>query len=380
MDPLISVIIPAYNHERYIGEALHSVLAQDYPDLEIIVVDDGSQDATADLAEDILKQGRRPYRLIRQANSGAHIALNTGISLAQGEYIAILNSDDRFYDQRLSKMLRELQGHGNRFSFSQVLHIDENGSPHPYHPHYLQLLAEARRFPTISFALLWNNLAITTGNFFFHRSLYEEVGPFAPYTTCHDWDYLLRVILLEEPLFVQEELFAYRIHPTNTLRKHNELVEEEARKVRANYIINLAHAKNPLAPGPKQWGPYWWFFMDHYLQSFSDDAEVCDVLRKIKTANLQNANRKMQSILLDTLQRNGRIIEELESKIEDLNQEILQRTTQIDSLKDQVHAPLYFALRKLIYPLYQRLGGERTNALVKLKDKVKGFFGLKKMN
>ncbi len=179
--PLVSVVIPAYNHEPFIAEAIDSVARQDYPYLEIIVVDDGSQDATYKQAEQSLVRCGWPYRLVRQDNRGAHAALNYGISLAQGEYIAILNSDDRYHPQRISTLIRALQDSDSRFAFSQVFHIDDFGNPHPYHSHYRRLLFEAERLPSMSFALLLNNLAITTGNFIMHRSLYEEVGPFAPY-------------------------------------------------------------------------------------------------------------------------------------------------------------------------------------------------------
>jgi len=87
----ISIIIPAYNHEEYITEAINSVLNQSVKDYEIIIINDGSTDSTE---QRILSIHDKRIQYISQKNSGAHSAINRGINLAQGEYISILNSDD----------------------------------------------------------------------------------------------------------------------------------------------------------------------------------------------------------------------------------------------------------------------------------------------
>ena len=262
----LSILVPAYNHARYVAAALQSILTQDYPDLEIVVIDDGSTDGTAEIAQRVLEQSGRPYRLERQANAGAHAALNRGIQLAQGDTIAILNSDDRFLPGRLRIMVEALENAHRRFAFSRVAHIDAEGQPHPYQEAYLRQLAEARQFPTLNFEFLRHNIAATTGNFVFHRSLYDEVGGFAGYTTCHDWDYILRVMLLEEPLFVDEPLLEYRIHSQGTLQKQLARVDEEVGQIMIHYLEKVTQAKNPLAPGPAHWGGYWPYFCKNHLE------------------------------------------------------------------------------------------------------------------
>lgn len=88
-DPHLSVIIAVFNHERYLGEAIRSVLDQDYDDLEIIVVDDGSTDGSAETAA-----GFEGVRVIRQQNTGHGGALNKGVANARGELISFLDADD----------------------------------------------------------------------------------------------------------------------------------------------------------------------------------------------------------------------------------------------------------------------------------------------
>jgi glycosyltransferase involved in cell wall biosynthesis len=95
--PLVSVVIPTYNYGHYVGEAIDSALAQTYPAVEVIVVDDGSTDNTR---ERLAVYGDR-IRSIHQANAGLSAARNTGIQAAKGQYVAFLDSDDAFHPRKL---------------------------------------------------------------------------------------------------------------------------------------------------------------------------------------------------------------------------------------------------------------------------------------
>ena len=91
--PLVSVIIPAYNAEEYISQALSSVLSQTLSDIEVIVVDDGSTDRTASIVEELTHRDGR-IRLIRQENQCAGVARNKGMEVAEGKYLYFLDADD----------------------------------------------------------------------------------------------------------------------------------------------------------------------------------------------------------------------------------------------------------------------------------------------
>ncbi len=95
--PLVSVVIPTYNYGRYVGEAVDSALAQTYPSVEVIVIDDGSTDDTRDR---LVRYGDR-IRYVYQVNAGLSAARNTGIREAMGRYIAFLDSDDQFHPRRI---------------------------------------------------------------------------------------------------------------------------------------------------------------------------------------------------------------------------------------------------------------------------------------
>jgi len=99
--PKVSVIIPVYNHDKYIKECVDSVLAQDYKNLEVIVVDDGSTDETPYILENFGKA----IRYVRQENRGAASALNHGLRIAEGDLVAWLSSDDVYLPQKISKQV-----------------------------------------------------------------------------------------------------------------------------------------------------------------------------------------------------------------------------------------------------------------------------------
>ena len=107
-NPLVSIIIPAYNAEKYIQRALESALAQTYKDIEIIVIDDGSTDKTAE----IIKTYQDPRIIyIFQKNQGQGPARNNGIKKSQGEYITFLDADDYYFPEKVEKQVRFLENH-----------------------------------------------------------------------------------------------------------------------------------------------------------------------------------------------------------------------------------------------------------------------------
>ena len=92
-NPMVSIIIPVYNSERFLKECFDSILAQTYDNYEIIVVDDGSVDTSIQIEEEYSKKVAG-FRIIKQANSGQGVARNRGLDIARGEYIAFIDSDD----------------------------------------------------------------------------------------------------------------------------------------------------------------------------------------------------------------------------------------------------------------------------------------------
>jgi glycosyltransferase involved in cell wall biosynthesis len=223
--PEISVIIPSYNHAQYIGKAVESVLSQSYTDFELIVVDDGSTDNSLEVMSSFSDPR---LKILTQPNQGAHVAINRGLRAARGEYLAILNSDDRYHPQRLEKMLKVLIADrqvGLVGSYIDIIDWEgkSQGIKHGFKDSSPWLLeAPERSFRAgndLHKALLTENYWSTTSNFVFPRRWFEEVGEFRPLRYTHDWDFALRMANVARMELIPEVLMQYRVHANNTIRE-----------------------------------------------------------------------------------------------------------------------------------------------------------------
>ncbi|MBN3922379.1 glycosyltransferase family 2 protein [Nostoc sp. NMS4] len=129
MNPKVSVIIPAYNTETYIGKAIQSALEQTLTDIEVIVVDDGSSDKTVEVAKSF--SDLRLKVIVNQQNLGAAAARNRALRAAQGEWIAVLDSDDWYAPERLEKLV-SLANEINADMIADDLYLIEDGETSPW--------------------------------------------------------------------------------------------------------------------------------------------------------------------------------------------------------------------------------------------------------
>lgn len=132
MTPAISVVMPVFNNAAYLPDAIESILNQSFADLELIVVDDGSSDASAEIAADYAKRDSRMRPIVRPRNptllSGAQAA-NAGIAAARGDYIARMDSDDIALPNRLAVELAHMKEHGLDICGGQALMFGEENKP-----------------------------------------------------------------------------------------------------------------------------------------------------------------------------------------------------------------------------------------------------------
>ncbi len=266
--PTVSVVVPSYNYARFIEQALRSVIEQTYPDIELVVVDDRSSDDSVAVVKQFMSEPTTRSRLAgrmklvaKRTNEGAHVTLNQAIAATTGRYVAILNADDLFGPRRIETMIGALQAKGGRIGFSRIRCIDELGRDITRSSWEALRLIHTQdvipRFPSLGFACLPHNVAISTGNLIFERALYDEVGPFSDLRYCHDWDFLLRAVLVSEPVYVDEPEYSYRLHGTNTFMSLGHLREQETEHVLTDFLRSVRRGNfgNSLCPSPECW-PY----------------------------------------------------------------------------------------------------------------------------
>lgn len=271
---LCSVIVPVFRHEAWIELCLQSVFKQTHARLELIVIDDCSPDRSFEISGRLCHSPAFQQRFERVVcvqnpkNVGAHASLNHGLDLAQGEYIFILNSDDLYHPERVTRMLASMEASDSRFAFSG---IDLLVAPRAQVPASLteglaRLSMQSALLPSLSFAFLRFNCAITTGNFAVRRDLLQIVGGFIDLKLTHDWDFALRAILHEEPLYLPDALYGYRIHASNSFTAVADRANVETEVCHARYFAAVAASPVPnrRAPSPYNWPQVF----EHYLQAW----------------------------------------------------------------------------------------------------------------
>jgi glycosyltransferase involved in cell wall biosynthesis len=240
--PLVSVIIPAYNHEKFIGAAVDSVLAQSVADLELIVVDDGSTDSTGRIVQGYADPRLRYYH---QENADAYNTINRGLGLATGRFVAILNSDDVYLPNRLERLLAAHDKSGAVCLFSDVIPIDDGGEVFADPQFGWNLWHRKNRdfyfaCGDLYTAFLQGNFMVTTSNLFMTAAAAERVGNFAPLRYLHDYDYIFRMMLAFPggvSYLADEQLLQYRIHRGNTLGEAAIIGREQDQQLISRYLL-----------------------------------------------------------------------------------------------------------------------------------------------
>ena len=125
--PKVSIIMPAYNAERTVRASIDSVLVQTFPDWELVVINDASADKTAEIIQQLAKNDRRVILLENEKNSGISLSRNRGIHHAKGEWLAFLDSDDLWREDKLEKQLKFIEETGALVSYTATAYITETG-------------------------------------------------------------------------------------------------------------------------------------------------------------------------------------------------------------------------------------------------------------
>lgn len=229
MENLASIIIPSYNHEKFIIQALQSVVDQTYPEIELILIDDASQDNTYEIAKEFLNttEIKRRFKNIiiekNEENLDAFNTINKGLRLANGYYISILNSDDYYHPERIEKLVKKAGETNADFLFTEISVVNEKGER--VHSKFASEIENAINLTYLDVPLSWlflvKNIAISTGNFFFKRELVEKIGYFRAFRYVHDWDFAVRACFVSEPEIVYEPLYFYRLHSNQTFVRLN---------------------------------------------------------------------------------------------------------------------------------------------------------------
>jgi len=220
---LVSVLIPCYNHEKYILNTLESVTKNDYFLKEIILIDDGSTDRSYDIAAEYLaahKELIQGYQCLKQQNLGVTKTLNKMIGLASGEYVTLLASDDYMTEHSISDRVEYLKNSptkkaviGKAYIVDEENHItSDNGAKRLFRANSKMLLSDLiNKELTMRWSVLGPTLLLK-------KEVYDELGFYNEQLKVEDRDYYLRMIRKNILGYIDTPVACYRVHSTNTSR------------------------------------------------------------------------------------------------------------------------------------------------------------------
>lgn len=219
LDPLVSVIIPAYNHEDYIEDCVLSVIGQTYENIEIIIINDGSTDKTEEKILKIIECNDRRIHYVNQDNRGVCKTLNRGLNIATGKYIAFLASDDMWLPNRLERQINFLEKNKHvGFVFADSKFIFNNDTSNlrfsNYKPILNKLFYETNFIKNIYFDLFQENF-ICAITILIRKEALDKVGGFDVNIDFEDYDMWLRLSKEYEAGYIPEVLALYRMHSNN---------------------------------------------------------------------------------------------------------------------------------------------------------------------
>ncbi len=224
--PTVSVHMPVYNAQRYLAEAVDSVLRQSYPHFEFIIIDDGSTDGSGAMLERFAARDRR-IRLTRRENRGITRTRNEALKQAQGDYFAVMDADDVSMVERFARQVEYLNAHPECLALgTRVLLIDADGAP-------MRQMSELTAHAAIDAEhLAGQGGAITHPSAMFRRAELIEVGGYREeFQTAEDLDVFLRLAERGQVANLPDVLLQYRQHVASTCHTRRERVMADNRAV-----------------------------------------------------------------------------------------------------------------------------------------------------
>jgi len=269
--PLISVIIITYDRAHYIAKAIGSILNQNYQNIEIIIVDDGSTDGTKDFVQPYLNDKKIYY--IYQKNQGVSVARNNGIKSSNGKYIAILDSDDFWYDKEKLQKQADFLEKNSKYGLvgGGIIKINRKGKEFARY-----LFPE--KDENIRKLILVNNL-FAHSTVLFRRDVFEKVGGYDKhFAFLEDWDLWLKIGKISK-FYNFQEFFCYYLdheydNPSYTIRN---------RRTRRQIKLNIKLRKKYRNDYPYYKKAILFCWADYFFSFLPFKQRLRSILLKLKT-------------------------------------------------------------------------------------------------
>ncbi len=209
--------MPSFNHGKFIPYAIKSVLNQDFNDFELIIIDDASKDNSAEIIESFRKRDKRIRAVYHDKNKGIVKTYNEGINASQGKYIAIIDSDDIWVENKLTEQIKVLDSNENLIVWSEGEIIDGEGNPTGEKFTEIHGSPDKKKSGHILKTLLKNNYILGSSLIAANKNL-KKISFCDKLKYLNDWLFFTELAKDYEYFLIDKLLVKYRIHGTNTNR------------------------------------------------------------------------------------------------------------------------------------------------------------------
>ncbi len=237
--PLVSVLMPCYNAEKYVEKSITSILDQTYTNLQIIAIDDCSTDGTSEILARLAKQDNRIQVISNETNLRLIKTLNKGVSLCEGEYIARMDADDISLPTRIEKEVDFLEQHKDHDIVSTLFYAFRSENPSKLSFHYSPLVdSELRGYMLFRSGICHPAVMI-------RKCVFAELGLKFELEYLHVEDYALwsQAIYKTKIANIGEPLLLYRVHQSQVSSLNEDLQTENKKKV---FKIHCEHLNLPV--------------------------------------------------------------------------------------------------------------------------------------
>ena len=227
--PIVSVVIPSYNHEKYIKETIESVVKQTYKNIELFVIDDGSKDSSPQIIKE-LGEKYNFYYLLRE-NRGHLKTVNELYAMCNGKYICVIGSDDLWTLDKVEKQVDFMEGNAQIAAcYGNILNINEKGEILPFYTQHFT------PYQTYSF----NDIVMGRQNIYsmtemLRKSVYEKVGPFDENYMCEDFNMWLKFTHSGFQVACLKDLMGFYRRHSNSISQNLKLMHKDRLNILKQY-------------------------------------------------------------------------------------------------------------------------------------------------
>jgi len=235
--PLISIAIAAYNHEKYIELCLNSILEDDYPNKEIVIINDGSKDNTKSVIENWIARNSNKIKIIFKSreNKGIPKTLNELIDLANGDYIAYIASDDCLLKGGIYKRYQYLKDNLQKMAvIADAMIINQDGDllyNSAYNDFYKVNKEKFKTDESLKHEIV-TNFSIPGPVLMVKKAIYKILGKYDENICYEDWEFYLRIVSKNLLGYIDNAVCRYRVHPANACRSRSVInITKDNRKI-----------------------------------------------------------------------------------------------------------------------------------------------------